>query len=188
VAVVNLKKFLSLLNRRSAKEFEFKCSCCGDIHQGIPSYVSQYPPLYHTIPEEERETRVNIRSDDCVIDEEWFFVRGCIEIRVRGYSDPFVWGVWVSLSQDNYQKWLEHFDQKERSHVAPFFAWLTPNLGPYPITDESLKTMVHLRDNGIRPFIEIQKTSHPLSIEYHKGISPDRLIEIYEMMEHPKDN
>ena len=38
-------------------------------------------------------------ADDCVIDGDSFFVRGCIDIKVHGHSDPFIWGVWVSLSK-----------------------------------------------------------------------------------------
>ncbi len=49
--------------------------------------------LYLQIPEEEREQRCLPGSDDCIIDEQYFFVRGCIDIPVSGQNDVFTWGV-----------------------------------------------------------------------------------------------
>ena len=46
----------------------------------------------------DNESAASLTSDDCVIDGTAFFVRGCIEIPVHGQADPFIWGVWVSLS------------------------------------------------------------------------------------------
>jgi len=70
-----------------------------------------------------------------------------------------------------------------RSHIGPFFGWLNAWLAPYPDT-MNLKTMVKLRDNDIRPYIELEKTDHPLSIEQHNGISVERVAEIYSIMMH----
>jgi hypothetical protein len=47
-----------------------------------------------------------------------------------------------------------------------------------------LKTMVHLRDNGIRPYIELEPTVHPLAIEQRAGITVERVAEIYSLMMH----
>jgi hypothetical protein len=54
----------------------------------------------------------------------------------------------------------------------------------YPDT-LNLKTMVHLRDGGIRPFVELEPTEHPLAVEQRTGITHDRVAEIYEKMLHP---
>jgi hypothetical protein len=56
-------------------------------------------------------------------------------------------------------------------------------VGIYPDT-ENLKTLVHLRNDGIRPFIELEPTAHPLAIEQREGITVERLIEICEAMMH----
>ena len=47
-----------------------------------------------------------------------------------------------------------------------------------------MKTMVHLRDDGIRPYIELEKAEHPLSLEFHEGISMERVQEIVHELEH----
>ena len=67
--------------------------------------------------------------------------------------------------------------------MGPFFGWLNAYLKPYPDT-MNLKTQVHLRDNGIRPFIELEPTDHPLAIEQRTGISVTRVAELYEIMVH----
>jgi hypothetical protein len=50
-----------------------------------------------------------------------------------------------------------------------------------------IKTMAHLRDNGIRPNIVLEPAEHPLSIEQKNGISESRLIEIISTMDHIND-
>jgi len=163
--------------------FRFKCHTCGEIHEGMPTFGADRPLSYYDVPVEERETRCQSSDDDCVIDDKWFFVRGCIDIPVHGADDDFSWGVWVSLSEDNYLTWRDSFGEANRSHFGPFFGWLNAWLKPYPDTI-NLKTNVHLRDDGIRPYIEIQPTDHPLSVEQRNGISIERLSEIYSIMMH----
>ena len=75
--------------------FQFKCSSCGEIHKGMPSFGAQAPLSYYAVPEGQRDDRCSLGSDDCVIDGQHFFVRGCIEIPVHGEGEPFSWGVWV---------------------------------------------------------------------------------------------
>jgi hypothetical protein len=92
--------------------FTFQCVTCGKTHEGMPSFGASAPLSYYEVPVEEREARCDLGSDDCVIDGEHFFVRGCIEIPVQGETEPFSWGVWVSLSQASHLEWLKHFQNK----------------------------------------------------------------------------
>ncbi|WOB06853.1 DUF2199 domain-containing protein [Piscinibacter gummiphilus] len=163
--------------------FRFKCATCDEVHEGMPTFGAKAPLSYFEIPEEEREARCDLGSDDCVIDEKFFFVRGCIDIPVQGQADPFSWGVWVSLSRESHLKWIEYFGKEKRSHIGPFFGWLNAWLSPYPDT-VNLKTRVHLRDDGIRPYIELEPTDHPLAVEQREGISVERVAEIYSLMVH----
>ena len=147
----------------------------------MPTFGADLPLSYYAIPENERELRCDYGKDDCVIEKDAFFVRGCIEIPVHGETEPFIWGVWVSLSESSFQQWLEYFDKTERSHIGPFFGWLDAWLKPYPDT-MNLKTRVHLRNDGIRPYIELEPTEHPLAIEQREGISKERVSELYSVM------
>jgi hypothetical protein len=164
-------------------EFQFKCVSCGQVHCGMPTFGAHAPLSYYEVPAAEREARCGLGTDECVIDEKWFFVRGCIEIPVHGETECFSWGVWVSLSEASFKQWSECFDAPKRSHIGPFFGWLNAWLKPYPDTI-NLKAKVCLRDNGIRPYIELEPTDHPLAIEQRDGISKARLADIYAQMMH----
>lgn len=163
--------------------FRFKCNSCDQIHEGVPTFGAKAPLSYFEIPEAERDARCDLGSDDCVIDGERFFVRGCVDIPVHGEKDPFTWGVWVSLSRESHLKWLECFGKEKRAQIGPFFGWLNAWLKPYPDT-VNLKTRVHLRDNRARPYIELEPTDHPLAVEQREGISMARVAEIYSLMMH----
>jgi hypothetical protein len=163
--------------------FRFKCTSCNEWHEGMPTFASDAPLYLHGIPEEERGQRCVLQSDTCVIDDKLFFVRGCIEIPVDGTSEPFIWGVWVSLSAQSFEDFVACFDAPKRTHIGPFFGWLSAELPLYP-SIENLKTRVHLRDDGIRPYIELEPTDHPLAVEQRNGIAVDRVAEIYAYYEH----
>jgi hypothetical protein len=125
-----------------------------------------------------------LTPDTCVIDDEFFFVRGCLEVPVIGHDEPLSWGVWVSLSGKNFHHFQELFTEAKRSDHGPFFGWLCAHIHVYGDT-LNLKTMVHLRDDGIRPYVELEPTAHPLAIEQRNGITLERAAEIYERMMHP---
>jgi hypothetical protein len=66
--------------------------------------------------------------------------------------------------------------------VGPFFGWLKPCL-----ETTGLKTRVDLRDHGLRPWIELEPTDHPLALAQRNGIVVDRVAEIYAIMMHSPD-
>ena len=165
--------------------FRFRCTRCSEWHEGMPGFGTQAPLYFYGIPAEERDNRCILESDTCVVDREHFFVRGCLEIPVAGEAEPFIWGVWVSLGKDRFEDFMACFGAPKRSHIGPFLGWLSAELPLYPST-ENLKTRVHLRDNGVRPYIELEPTNHPLAVEQRNGISVDRVAEIYAFYQHPQ--
>jgi hypothetical protein len=66
--------------------FTFKCASCDETHVGMPTFGADKPASYCAVPEDERQSRCYVDTDVCVIDDEAFFVRGCIEIPVHGYA------------------------------------------------------------------------------------------------------
>lgn len=165
--------------------FRFKCVSCNQWHEGMPTFGADAPYHFYEVAPEERAKRCDLGSNACVIDGKFFFVRGCLDIPVFGEEDRFSWGVWVSLSKDSFHQFIRHFDQPKRSHIGPFFGWLSAALPLYPDT-LSLKTRVHLRDDGIRPYIELEPTDHPLAVEQRNGIPVSRVAEIYAYYQHGK--
>src|SRR6201996_7861773 len=103
----------------NSMEFEFRCQTCDEIHKGMPSFAADAPRSYYAVPEAERASRCELGSDYCAIDLASFFVRGCLEIPVRGVDEPLVWGVWVSLSMPDFKTWMMTYEEPLRSHLGP---------------------------------------------------------------------
>jgi hypothetical protein len=163
---------------------QFHCVHCGQLHDGLPAFHADRPTPYWDVPPDKRETDVFLTSDSCVIADRFFFVHGCLEIPIRETAEVFTWGVWVSLKEENFFLWQDHYEAIQRSHIGPFFGWLCTRLPIYPETLH-LKTMVHLRDNGTRPRIELDATDHPLSRDQHEGITLQRALEIVHQLDKP---
>ena len=154
--------------------FAFRCRCCGEVHEGVPSFGWDYPVQYLQVPEGERGRRCRLTPDTCVIDHEFFFVRGCLDVPVIAQPEPMSWGVWTSLSEKNFRHFEELYEEPKRAEHGPFFGWLCTHIGMYPDT-LNLKTMVHLRDDGIRPYVELEPTEHSLAVEQRQGITVERV-------------
>jgi len=67
---------------------------------------------------------------------------------------------------------------------TPFFGWLNTALPFYGDT-LNLKTMVHLRDDGLRPLVIVEPTDHPLAVAQREGISTETVEEMVSALLHP---
>ncbi|MFF9240468.1 DUF2199 domain-containing protein [Streptomyces sp. NPDC014801] len=126
-----------------------------------------------------------LSSDQCVIHGEHCFVKGLIEIPVIGSDEVFSWGVWVSLSRENFSRAANLWNRPGREDERPYFGWLTTDLPVYSPTTLNLKTNVHTRPVGERPYVELEPTDHPLACEQRTGITPARVREIAAAVLHP---
>jgi hypothetical protein len=163
----------------------FKCKSCDQFHEETPTFGFDAPAIVQWIKPEDREKRVELGTDDCVVDQERFLVRGCIEIPVIDAKDLLIWGVWVDVSQPDFRKWIDAFDLEKRAHVGPFAGYLGNVLPCYPDTF-NLHVVMHLRDKGMRPYIKVSASEHPLHVEQRNGVTQTRLAEIYEQLMHPQ--
>ena len=96
---------------------------------------------------------------------------------------PFVWGVWVSLSEKNFRRYLDLWDDDRCADEPPYFGWFCSRLPGYPDTLH-LKTHVHTREVGRQPRVELEPTDHPLAVEQRQGITLARVQEIAELVVH----
>lgn len=170
------------LGSGSTEPFRFECGACARVHEGMPCFSWDFPAQYLAVPEGERSARVRLTDDVCVIDEEWFFVRGLLELRVHGYTEPLRYAVWLSLSQSSFAQYMATLEQVDRAS-AKYFGWLCTAIPGYPDT-QLLKTMVHVRQWPTRPFVELEPTDHPLAVEQRGGIPAWRAQQIAERMMH----
>jgi hypothetical protein len=163
----------------------YQCRGCGEWHDELPLHYGAAAPLaYFGVPYDERDARCELNRDLCVIDGQHFFIVGNLEIPVTGLDDEkFSWDVWVSLSRDNFIRAHEVWNDPDRSSEPPYFGWLSTRLPGYPDTI-NLKTHVHTREIGRRPFVELEPTDHPLAVEQRTGITWERVQEIAELVLH----
>jgi hypothetical protein len=162
----------------------WKCSQCGQSHDDPPrSYGFDAPLAWHSTPEAERRGRSELDEEFCILNDTDFFVRGCLEIPVLDGETPCVWGVWVSLSAVNFERSMNLIEDENRVTEPPYFGWLSSRIQIYPDT-YLLKTHVHTRELGMRPFVELEPTDHPLAVEQRQGITENRVREIAALSEH----
>lgn len=167
-----------------ANDLGFTCSCCGEYHAELPmSYSTMAPDVWDQTFADDPDSMLS--SDQCVIKGQHCFIKGLIEIPVVGSEDPFSWGVWVSLSRDNFARALDMWNTPGREAEKPCFGWLTTELSLYSPSTLNLKTNAHTRPLGRRPFVELEPTDHPLAVEQRTGITQDRVREIAEAVLHP---
>jgi hypothetical protein len=145
----------------------------------MPSFGWDWPIQYLMVPEGERATRTALSTDHCIIDNQWFFARGCLDIPVLGHDDPLSWGAWVSLSRDDFVRYAELHDNPAREPGARFVGWLSSVIPGYPDPgNEPLKAALHVRPWPTRSFIELEPTDYPRAAEQREGITPERVFRV----------
>lgn len=98
------------------ERFEFTCSRCGEVHEGSPSFGYSSPHQYDELDEGEKQELAFLSDDFCTIghpEQTDRFIRAVLEVPIDGVEEPFLWGVWISLSEKNYE------NLKARALVKP---------------------------------------------------------------------
>jgi len=171
-------------------DLRWKCGSCEEWHTG-PCLDFSYDSPYYWNDDYEKESRraslmpswnknrrtTFLSEDYCAIEDRDFFVRGIIHLPIIGAAETFRWGVWGSLSRENFETLLKMDEDPKRVELPPLFSWLSTRIPEYPDTI-NLKMYVHVQEFDRRPHLELEPTGHPLSQEYHKGIAPERVKEI----------
>lgn len=167
--------------------YSYTCSCCGEVHHELPfSWHVPAPAYWHRDWMGRDEPGFYLHPETCVINNEHFYVRALVELPVLDAQEgPFGWGVWVSLSETNFKRMLDLWDTPGRENEPSYFGWFSSQLPIYPIETVGLKTRLHTRPVGLRPWLELEPTDHPLAVEQRTGITLARVQEIAESMLHP---
>ncbi|MDR3676206.1 MAG: DUF2199 domain-containing protein [Acidobacteriota bacterium] len=168
----------------------WKCSNCEEWHTGpcldfgfdSPHYwrkehetashgVEFSPNLLKSRP------KTFLNDDYCAIDDNDFFMRGLIHLPIIGAAETFRWGVWGSLSRQNFETLLKMHKDPARIDLPVMFSWLSSQISEYPET-LSLKMHARIQPPGLCPHFALEPTDHPLSQEYYRGISAERVRKI----------
>ena len=153
----------------------YTCRCCGEVHDDLPDLSFDRPSYAADVPDDEFDKRVKLNEDLCVVDDEYYFIRGVLMIPVRENEQDLGFGVWVSQKKENYETYLDNYDAPD---IGPFFGWLSNEFKFAGEPTLNLKTMAHFQGNGLRPLIELEESEHPLSMAQRNGISLDEAWEI----------
>lgn len=161
----------------------YLCSICGENHQGVPlSWGPDAPDLWAALPHANYEERGELGTDQCVIDDEHWFIRGRVEIPVLDGGELFAWLTWVEVSEDNFFAMNDMWTVEVREKSVPYKGRLANDLPLYPDPTLDLEVKLHTRSVGVRPFIEIVG-DHLLRLEQRDGISYHRVQEISDRMQ-----
>jgi hypothetical protein len=151
----------------------WKCGTCDEWHTG-PCLDFGFDEPYYWDGENESS---HLNEDFCSIDDRDFFIKGLIKLPIIGTDQTFNWGVWGSLSRENFHRLLEMNDDESRSDLPHMFSWLSTQISDYPET-LSLKMYAHIQKSGMRPHFYLEESDHPLALEQRNGILPERIREI----------
>jgi len=137
---------------------------------------------------DERDARGVRGSDQYIIDQKWFFIRGCLEIPIVGSSDIFLWGLWASVREEVFDEISECWELagREKSR-GPFKGRLGNSLSIYPET-LNLKVQILIRSVGERPLLMIEENDHQLAVEQRSGITPERAWELAALLLHQESS
>lgn len=148
------------------------------------SFAAEFPDMYANMKREERDSRAVIGSDQCIIDQQHFFIRGCLEIPILGSNDVFLWGLWASVREEVFDEISEGWEMvgREKFH-GPFKGRLSNSLAEYPET-LNLKLEIVLQLVGARPLFMVEETGHALAVEQTSGITRERALAMAALLLH----
>lgn len=166
----------------------WRCAGCGEWHEGAMDLAAFAPePWPHG---ETREPNDALRFDGdflsedfCVIGGSHRLVRAVLEIPVHGLAEKFGFGCWSTLSPENFDKYLDGFNNSDYPDWGPWTGWLCNRLETF-IGTEPEAVYVYPQPGRQRPTLRIMDEQHPLAIAQHEGIDMDRMMEILRFYGH----
>ncbi|GGK58823.1 hypothetical protein GCM10011591_33800 [Nocardia camponoti] len=126
-----------------------------------------------------------LTSDQCVIGDEHFFLRGRLLLPIVDSDDVFDWGVWVSASRASFVRADDMWSNPARVDDDPIGGYLANILPTYEPSTLNLRARLHAQPVGQRPLVELEPTDHPLAVEQREGISASRIQALVERFAHP---
>ncbi|GLS22577.1 hypothetical protein GCM10007874_55950 [Labrys miyagiensis] len=139
------------------------------------------PSYWDATPEAERGPGSFLNSELCLLrrgEDVDYFMRGCLALPIIGMNENFVFGLWTSLSRQNFDRAIELNNEAvlDPDEGNPF-GWLSNAVPGFP-NCLNLKLRVHHSPHPQRPFFELEPSDHPLAIAQRVGISTDDVVQI----------
>ena len=113
-------------------------------------------------------------SDQCVVRDERWLLRGNLVLPVQGDGEDLVWGVWLSVSEGTFDRAAELWEHPHRVREPPYPGWLATELPGYEVSTLGMLARLRHRPVGLRPLVVLHGSDHPLAVEQREGIGPER--------------
>ena len=94
-------------------------------------------------------------------------MRGIIHLPIIGAAETFRWGVWGSLSPENFETLMKMDDDPKRIELPPMFSWLKIRIAEYPDTLSLKDVRAYPRTE---PAAVFRTGRHPI-IHFHRSIA-----------------
>jgi hypothetical protein len=153
----------------------YVCTTCGETHSGLPALAFEGPSNWLAATDEERALDWKNGSDFATFRRTDYYIRCVLSIPVIDSDEVLEFGVWVTLSPDNFERYVETFDDNDQSKLGAMFGWFGNTLAGYEDTF-ALKCKVHPQNANQRPLIELEPTKHPLSVDQRNGVTIEQVL------------
>ena len=177
------KKAIEALDKMASGDW--RCGGCEAMHNGLPDLCTTYPDAAGVpkVPELNSALRMDesfLSEDFCILDGKYFFIRTVLMFPIKNYDHEFGFGVWSSLSKDNFEIYVENFDVGFDDGVdLNWTSWFMTNLNYFGQTF-SAKSWVKPQANRQRPIVFFADEEHPIYQLQTDGIEPMELLKIYD--------
>lgn len=165
---------------RTLGDWRYTCACCGERKSGLPELSYPGPvqiddargdPDYDVLHHGQDLCRIRIKG------QEFFWIRALLPLAITDARETWSYGVWTTISADNFRRYDETFKGEQRD-LGTMFGFLS-NVLPGVPNSLSLQLNIVPGLPGMRPWVLLREPEepHPLYDAQQKGITVDTLIE-----------
>lgn len=138
------------------------------------------PTIVSQLSDAERDVRVALSSDQCILDDEHFFILGTLDLPIQGSDEVIRWIAWSTLSRASFERADELWTTDGRESEPPYFGWLSNRIPGFP-DSLHIKVLVHTGPLGCRPRFEVVEDEHPIRDAQRRGITSEKADELIHL-------
>lgn len=163
----------------------FKCSICGEDHEGLPTDCAyRLPDVVWAIPEADRNQQARFNSDLCQFGER-YFIRCILAVPFKELPGEFRWGAWVEVKWPTFERYLQIYEE-DGSSEPRHSALLSNDLVAYRDSLD-VSVLIQFREASKRPLVSLHGDDEILlAIEQREGITDSRYHEVLDIIQSAK--
>jgi hypothetical protein len=159
----------------------YRCEACGEMHDLPPfSWTFAEPTGWAATRDPSTHLWGELFDEQAIVhgpNGSGFYLRANLRLPVLDANENLTLVVWVSISDADFERAHQLWDDPHRVAEPPYFAQLCNRIPGYPDTWH-LPAHVHTQPVGRRPLVELEPADHPLVADQKRGITVARVVEI----------